>query len=46
MFRRVSLSIIRNLAVYTQAKGIGHTGFADFLLARSEWSSDQDGNPS
>jgi len=31
MFRRVSLSIIRNLALYTQQ----HTGYADCLLARS-----------
>jgi len=35
MFRTVSLSIIRSLALYT-AIGISHTGYADCLLASSQ----------
>jgi len=37
MFRTVSLSIIRSLALYTQQQ-VCHTGYADCLLAGSGWN--------
>ena len=38
IFRIVSLSIIRSLALYTTAIGICHTGYADCLLTGSGWN--------